>query len=75
MVPAETWLRPAPPADVQGELHALRAGLPGYDITVRAVAGKWRFDARRLHDGPGPYAVITTDPRELWRELAHREQK
>jgi len=67
--PAATWLHLLVPPDIVRQLQAVHAGFPGYDITVRAAAGRWLFDARRLHGGAGPYPVITADARTMWRKL------
>ncbi len=53
------------------ELDRLRAALPAYDVTITSHAPVCRYEAIRRHgDGPGPWAVISTDPADLWRELA-----
>ena len=31
-----------------------------------------RFEATRRSSGPGPWCVISSDPADLWRELADR---
>ena len=65
--------RASVPAGMLAELAALRAALPGYDVIVTRHRPGCRFEAIRRHeDGPGPWCVISTDPADLWRELAGR---
>jgi hypothetical protein len=54
------------------ELSQLRAALPGYDVVVTRRNLTYRLEAIRRPDGPqeGPWCVVTTDPADLWRELA-----
>ncbi len=54
------------------ELAALRAALPGYDVTITSHSRTHRFEATRRDDGPGPWCLISSDPADLWRELADR---
>jgi predicted nuclease with TOPRIM domain len=54
------------------ELAALRAALPGYDVTITSRSPTHRFEAVRRHAGPGPWCLISSDPADLWRELAGR---
>ena len=55
------------------ELDALRAALPGYDVIITSHSPAYRFEAIRRRDaGPGPWCVISSDPADLWRELAGR---
>jgi hypothetical protein len=63
--------RPAVTAGMLAELDRLRAALPAYDVMITSHAPGCRYEAIRRHgDGPGPWAVISTDPADLWRELA-----
>lgn len=65
--------RPSVPEGILAELEALRAALPGYDVNVTSHSPAYRFEAIRRHDdGPGPWCVISSDPADLWRELAGR---
>ena len=60
-------LSPAPSALAQAA--ALRAAFPSYVINVILNRGeKPRFEAVS-RDGGNPYCLITTDAREIWREL------
>jgi hypothetical protein len=52
------------------ELAALRAALPGYDVMVTSHSPSCRYEAIRRASGPGPWCVISSDPADLWRELA-----
>jgi hypothetical protein len=54
------------------ELAALRAALPGYDVMVTSHSPSHRYEAIRRASGPGPWCVISSDPADLWRELAPR---
>jgi hypothetical protein len=54
------------------ELAALRAALPGYNVTITSHSPTHRFEATHRHDGPGTCCVISSDPADLWRELADR---
>jgi len=48
---------------------ALRAAFPGYVVNVLLNRGeKPRFEAVS-RDGGNPYCLISTDAREIWREL------
>ncbi|HEY4462726.1 MAG TPA: hypothetical protein VGN41_08685 [Streptosporangiaceae bacterium] len=61
---------PPPPASVQAA--ALRAAFPGYIINVISRrGGKPRFEAVS-RDGGSPWCLISTDAREIWRELRNR---
>jgi hypothetical protein len=64
--------RPAPAPGILAELSQLRASLPGYDVIVTSPSPVFRFEAIRRPGvpGPGPWCVISTDPADLWRELA-----
>ncbi len=60
------------PPGILAELAALRAAVPGYDVIVTTHTPAYRFEAIRRTDAPGPYCVISSDPSDLWRELAPR---
>jgi hypothetical protein len=60
------------PSGALTELAALRAALPGYAVTITSHSPAYRFEATRRGDGPGPWCVVSTDPGDLWRELAGR---
>ena len=63
--------RAAPTPEVQAELSQLRAALPAYHIVITSHSPACRFEAiRHRLNGPGPWCVISTDPADLWRELA-----
>ncbi len=65
---------PTVPSGALTELAALRAGLPGYAVTITSHSPTYRFEATRRGDGPGPWCVVSSDPGDLWRELAGRTQ-
>jgi hypothetical protein len=54
------------------ELAALRAALSGYHVTITSHTPECRFEATRREPGPGTWCVISSDPTDLWRELAGR---
>ena len=60
------------PSGALTELAALRAALPGYAVTITSHGPAYRFEATRRDDGPGPWCVVSSDPGDLWRELAGR---
>ena len=60
------------PAGMLAELAALRAALPGYDVNVTSHSPARRFEAIRRDPGPGIWCVVSSDPADLWRELAPR---
>jgi hypothetical protein len=62
--------RASVPAGMLTELAALRAALPGYDVMITCHSPARRYEAIHRTDGPGPWCVISTDPADLWRELA-----
>ena len=59
---------PATPCAL-GEADALRAAFPGYVVNVITRWGeKPRFELVS-RDGGSPYALISSDAQEIWREL------
>ena len=64
--------RASPPAGMMAELAALRAALPGYDVILTSHSPARRYEATRRDPGPGTWCVISSDPADLWRELAPR---
>ncbi|HYZ52242.1 MAG TPA: hypothetical protein VE733_01850 [Streptosporangiaceae bacterium] len=64
--------RPGPTPGMLTQLTRLRAALPGYDVTLISHSGSYRYEAIRRPGGPQaePWCVISTDPADLWRELA-----
>jgi hypothetical protein len=63
---------PAVPSGARTELAALQAALPGYAVNITSHSRSYRFEATRRGDGPGTCCVISSDPADLWRELAGR---
>lgn len=54
---------------VLAQAAALRAAFPGYVVNVLLNRGeKPRFEAVS-RDGGNPYCLISSDAREIWREL------
>ena len=66
-----TGRAPVPPG-MLAELAALRAALPGYDVNLTSHSPAHRYEAIRRDPGPGTWCLISTDPADLWRELAPR---
>jgi hypothetical protein len=65
--------RASVPAGVLADLAALRAALPAYDVVLTSHSPVYRFEAiRRRTDDPSPWCVISSDPADLWQELAGR---
>ena len=64
--------RASVPAGMLAELAALRAALPGYDVILTSHSPARRYEAIRRTNGPGPWCVISSNPADLWRELAGR---
>ncbi len=58
------------PAGMLAELAALRAALSGYDVILTSHSPGRRFEAIRRDPGPGTWCLISSDPADLWRELA-----
>lgn len=62
--------RPPPPPDLSVQAAALRAAFPNYTVNVL----EWRGDKARFEvvskTGSNPYCLISTDAREIWRELS-----
>jgi hypothetical protein len=66
------WPDPAAPS-AYVQAAALRAAFPGYIVNVITRWGeKPRFEAVS-RDGGNPYALISVDAREIWRELRQAE--
>ncbi len=63
---------PTVPSGALTELAALQAALPGYAVNITSHSRTYRFEATRRGDGPGTCCVISSDPADLWRELAGR---
>ena len=60
----------APPPSMRSELEALRVALPGYDVVITSHGLRYRYEAIRQGNRPGPWCLISADPADLWRELA-----
>jgi hypothetical protein len=61
---------PPPPPDTRMQAAALRSAFPGYvvNVIVMAHGEKPRFELVS-RDGGNPYCLISSDAREIWREL------
>jgi hypothetical protein len=62
--------RASVPAGMLAELEALRAALPGYDVMITCHSPTHRFEAIRRNPDAGTWCVVSSDPADLWRELA-----
>jgi hypothetical protein len=64
------WLVPDRMTSLHLHAEALRRAFPAWSIAVQPWAGdRARIEAVNPH-GSGLYALISTDPAELWRELS-----
>jgi len=41
-----------------------------YDVILTSHSPAYRFEAIRRDPGPGTWCLISSDPADLWRELA-----
>jgi hypothetical protein len=63
--------QPPPRPAIQVRAAALRAAFPAYTVNVIQIRGDGpRFEAVS-RDGRSPYCLISSDAREIWRELRH----
>jgi hypothetical protein len=63
------WLVPDATVSIYLQAEALRRAFPAWSIAVQPWTGdRARIEAVNRHGG-GLYALISTDPDELWREL------
>jgi hypothetical protein len=64
-------IEPAPLPAARIQAAALRAAFPRYvvNVIVPAHGEKPRFEAVSRDDG-NPYCLISSDAREIWRELS-----
>ena len=63
------WPIPSSPA-AHVQAAALRTAFPGYVVNVVTGWGdKPRFEVVARNTSTSPYCLISTDPREIWREL------
>jgi hypothetical protein len=60
--------QPPPPPELRVQLEALRLAFPGYAMNLLMTGGKARFEAVSKNGG-NPWCLISTDAREIWREL------
>lgn len=61
--------RDATPTEMWADLTRLESAFPGFSSAICQGWDGPRFEARRDATLSGLYAIITDDPRELWREL------
>jgi hypothetical protein len=60
------------PDDARAQAEALRAAFPGYVVNLIMSRGdRPRFEVVN-RSGGNPYCLISTDAREIWRELRGR---
>jgi hypothetical protein len=63
---------PPPPAAVSAQAAALRAAFPDYIVNVIQHHGEPPRYEVVSRDGRSPYCLISTNAREIWRELRNR---
>jgi hypothetical protein len=61
--------RDATPMEMRADLTRLASAFPGFSFAICQGWDGPRFEARRDAALSGLYAIITDNPRELWREL------
>ena len=61
--------RDATPIEMRADLTRLESAFPEFSFAICQGWDGPRFEARRDAALSGLYAIITNDPRELWREL------
>jgi hypothetical protein len=62
---------PPPPPNARVQAEALQAAFPAYYFSVTVYRDQTRFEAVSK-DGGGLWCLISTDPREIYRELKAR---
>jgi hypothetical protein len=62
-------LKDAAPTEMRTDLARLESAFPAFSFTICNGWGGPRIEAWRDTSLSGLYAIITDDPRELWREL------
>jgi hypothetical protein len=66
--PEDRVLRPLPPS-ARAQAAALRSAFPGYIVNVITGPGdKPRYEVVNRNGGD-PYCLMSSDAREIWREL------
>ena len=63
------YLKDAAPTEMRTDLARLESAFPAFSFTICNGWGGPRIEAWRDTSLSGLYAIITDDPRELWREL------
>jgi hypothetical protein len=59
----------AAPTEMRTDIARLESAFPAFSFTICNGWGGPRIEAWRDTSLSGLYAIITDDPRELWREL------
>jgi hypothetical protein len=62
-------LKDAAPTEMRADLVRLESAFPAFSFTICSGWGGPRIEAWRDTSLSGLYAIITDNPRELWREL------
>jgi hypothetical protein len=60
--------QPPPPPEDRIQAEALRVAFPRYTINMITKRGRVLFEAV-CRNGSNPYCVISSDAKEIWREL------
>jgi hypothetical protein len=65
----EDRVQPPPPPSARVQAAALRSAFPGYIVNV--IAGRDEEPRYEVvnRNGGDPYCLISSDAREIWREL------
>lgn len=59
---------PEPPPHLKLAADALRNAFPDYQVTLTSGGGRHRLEVVRQR-GDGPWCMISSEPRDIWREL------
>jgi hypothetical protein len=64
-----TDFEPPPPPGASVQAEALRVAFPDYQVRLATVGGEDRFEVVRQRGHGDPWYLISTDAREIWRNL------
>jgi hypothetical protein len=60
---------PPPPPGARVQAEALRVAFPDYQVMLAKIGGEHRFEVVRRRGDGNPWCLISTDAREIWRNL------
>jgi hypothetical protein len=66
---AMTDFEPPPPPGASVQAEALRVAFPDYQVRLATIGGKQQFEVVRRRGDGNPWCLISTDAREIWRNL------